>query len=67
MDVQDQDAIKELFRNSLDGGIDDIEEAVRIVFEGDDDDFERQTENLPDPFRDSLREVFIATEFIVFE
>ena len=51
----------------MDGGSDDIEEAVRIVFEGDDDDFERQSENLPDPFRDSLREVFIATEFIVFE
>ena len=51
----------------MEGSDDDIEEAVRIIFEGDDDDFERQTENLPDPFRDSLREVFVAAEFVVFK
>ena len=59
--------MKDLLRNSVDGGDNDVEEAVRILFEGDDEDFESHTENLPDPFRDSLREILVATEFIVFE
>ena len=67
MSAEDQEALKELLRNSVDGSDDDVEEAVRIVFEGDDEDFDQAKGNWLEPLRDSLRSVLVATEFIVFE